>query len=243
MLGRVTLGKRRSDEAEKPFWISFSDLMSALMVLFLVVMTVALLSVTQQLRNVEDAGNQRREEIGKILINLTDRARNYPQVHVSPEKMTVDFGEVGRFASGSHVLSPEAVVLIRSFVPEILEEARTDLGRKWFKRVVAEGFTDTDGSYLPNLNLSLDRAQRVVCTLLTPVEAGQPSLTDAEMAQVRRLFLVGGFSFNSSKGSKDESRRVELRLDFRALNEAPEPVRRGSAADLASIPVGACQLR
>ena len=29
------------DEAEKPFWISYSDLMTALMVLFLVVMAVA----------------------------------------------------------------------------------------------------------------------------------------------------------------------------------------------------------
>jgi hypothetical protein len=32
------------DEAEKPFWISFADLMTALMVLFLVVMGVALLA-------------------------------------------------------------------------------------------------------------------------------------------------------------------------------------------------------
>lgn len=34
--------KRRREEGEKPFWISFSDLMSALMVLFLVAMSVAL---------------------------------------------------------------------------------------------------------------------------------------------------------------------------------------------------------
>jgi Membrane MotB of proton-channel complex MotA/MotB len=39
--------KRKSkEEGEKPFWISFSDLMTALMVMFLVVMAVALLAVT-----------------------------------------------------------------------------------------------------------------------------------------------------------------------------------------------------
>ena len=34
--------QRRSDEAEKPFWISYADLMTAMMVLFLVVMVASL---------------------------------------------------------------------------------------------------------------------------------------------------------------------------------------------------------
>jgi flagellar motor protein MotB len=38
--------KANKEEAEKPFWISFSDLMTALMVLFLVAMVVALISVS-----------------------------------------------------------------------------------------------------------------------------------------------------------------------------------------------------
>jgi hypothetical protein len=49
---RVVVGRRARDEAEKPFWISFADLMSALMVLFLLAMSVALLAVT---KNVTDA--------------------------------------------------------------------------------------------------------------------------------------------------------------------------------------------
>ena len=37
MLGlKLPTAKRARDDGEKPFWISFSDLMSALMVLFLV---------------------------------------------------------------------------------------------------------------------------------------------------------------------------------------------------------------
>ena len=42
---KVILKRGGRDEAEKPFWISFADLMTALMVLFLVVMGVALLAV------------------------------------------------------------------------------------------------------------------------------------------------------------------------------------------------------
>ena len=51
MLGgvRMPTPKRGREDGEKPFWISFSDLMSALMVLFLVAMSVALLAVTTKL--------------------------------------------------------------------------------------------------------------------------------------------------------------------------------------------------
>src|SRR5262249_4106052 len=49
-----------------------------------------------------------------------------------------------------------------------------------------------------------------------------------ELGQIRDLFLVGGFSFNApiydpSLSSYEASRRVELRLEFRALDEPQAP--------------------
>ena len=44
MLTRALIRPKAKSEAEKPFWISYADLMTALMVLFLVVMVVSLLS-------------------------------------------------------------------------------------------------------------------------------------------------------------------------------------------------------
>lgn len=44
---RISIPRRAREEGEKPFWISFADLMTALMVLFLLVMSVALLAVTK----------------------------------------------------------------------------------------------------------------------------------------------------------------------------------------------------
>lgn len=50
MLGnRYSKKPRPKDEGEKPFWISFADLMTALMTLFLVVMAVSLMIVTKRL--------------------------------------------------------------------------------------------------------------------------------------------------------------------------------------------------
>ena len=62
MFGRAVIVNRRpKGDAEKPFWISYADLMTALMVLFLVAMSVAMLAVTNTVRDIE----QRAQEIAR----------------------------------------------------------------------------------------------------------------------------------------------------------------------------------
>ena len=136
----------------------------------------------------------------------------------------VDFGDRARFESNSHKLNEAQARLLRTFVPKVLAAARDPLGEKWLKRIVVEGFADARGSYLHNLNLSLQRSERVLCVLM----AGPPAadaLSEAERLQVRDLFLVSGASFNALKESDAESRRIELRLEFRELGESRGPSR------------------
>jgi hypothetical protein len=51
------------------------------------------------------------------------------------------------------------------------------------------------------------------------------------------LFLVGGYSFNAAKDSDEESRRVEMRIEFLGMGE-----QRASAGE-ASENFGECALR
>jgi hypothetical protein len=102
MLGaRVTVSRRSRDDGEKPFWISFSDLMTALMVLFLVVMAVSLLSVTQELRNVQQDEKDRQAAIDRIMDGLAQVALPYKDVSVSRERFTISFGEAARFPAAT----------------------------------------------------------------------------------------------------------------------------------------------
>lgn len=97
--------------------------------------------------------------------------------------------------------------------------AQDDLGKRWLKRIVAEGFTDQRGTYLYNLNLSLQRSQRVLCVLLASPFPDEKPMSQEQLEQIRELFLVGGYSFNSAKSSFEESRRIELRLEFLSIGE------------------------
>ena len=217
---RYVVARKARDEAEKPFWVSYADLMSTLTVLFLLVMSVALLAVTKNVTDAERATADREKQIDLVVDRLVHAAEKYPGITIDKARNVIDFGDRARFDTGSSKLSKEQAEYLRTFVPEVLAIARDDVGRKWLKRIVVEGFADQRGDYLLNLDLSLQRSQRVLCTLLAPTQPTEHSLNAQEKEQVRDLFLVGGYSTNSARKSLEASRRIELRLEFLGMGEA-----------------------
>lgn len=279
MIGhRIALKRGSRDDAEKPFWISFADLMTALMVLFLVSLSVALVRAQdetvkakqaqeelakakdelerkkEELERREKERDTRREqraaEVAAFLDEVDKIVSRHEGVVLDRERHVINFGTRAQFASGSHELRLEQANALRLLVPELLRSIRVEIdgGKNWLKRIVAEGFTDETGSYLFNLNLSLQRSQRVLCVLLAqdwPVtvtsalrpapEGGAPTraqvtyaklepISDQDEQLIRSLFLVGGYSSNSQKSSRDESRRIELRIEFFQIEEPRTPL-------------------
>jgi outer membrane protein OmpA-like peptidoglycan-associated protein len=219
--------------ADKAFWISFADLMTALMVLFLMVMAVALLSITKsQSTPVASAPakpakpvpapvpdepraqpSAEAEAVKKLMAQLAQAVDATPGVQLDARRHVIDFGDQARFPTGSHQLDADSARLLREFVPKLLAVTESELGRRWVNRVVVEGFADSRGDYLFNLNLSLQRAQRVLCSLLDAPNDGS-ALSPEQRVQTSDIFAVGGFSFNDQRASLDASRRIELRIEF-----------------------------
>lgn len=233
---------RRSDEAEKPFWISYADLMTAMMVLFLVVMVASLSSVTQRIQRVEQGEKLRGQDITRLCERLELHARNLNKtIVVDCRDNRISFGEAGRFDHNRFFLNADGQKALQDVVPLVLEAANSEEGQKWFKQIVIEGFTDTDGSYLYNLHLSLQRSEWVMCSLLDSRSRLQQQITPLQQEQIRKLFLAGGVSFNNAKESKEASRRVELRMQFFGLKDEHDK----AAVDVGSFTVPTtekCQL-
>lgn len=216
MLARLVLKRGAKPEGESPFWISFSDLMSALMVLFLVVMAVTLVAVTDSLDKVTKTQIERNNAIKKVMSMIADDPAS-SGVLVDRQNYRIDLGKQVRFESNSFVISASASDFLRHYVPVLLRAKGTEEGKKWMRRVVVEGFTDEDGTYLYNLRLSLDRSRSVVCSLFA--KGNGNTLTSEQLRQVQELFLVGGYSFNSIQKDKAASRRVEFKIDFWGVDE------------------------
>ena len=222
MIGlRTFAGRRSRADGEKPFWISFSDLMSALMVLFLVAMTVALLAVTKKVSEDEREDKERAEAIASLMdeVRKVVTQREFEGIRVIGN--TIDFGPRGRFErEGQNLLSAPQRDVLRQFTPKLLDRLRvSDAGKRWFKRAVVEGYASQSGKYLFNLNLSLERSERVLCELLRdPVGGGAP-LSDVDRRLIATKFFVGGASFNSLRATADDSRRIEFKLEFKTRQE------------------------
>jgi outer membrane protein OmpA-like peptidoglycan-associated protein len=223
VLLQVARPVRRKTEGERPFWISYADLMTAMMTLCLVAMAVTVLAMSQELRRELSAEDTRAQQILGICNQVKEGIAGRPGIHVDCRENRIDFGEAGRFGYGDYRLGPEVQSDLATLVPVILQASDSVDGRKWLKQVVIEGFTDTRGPYLFNLYLSLKRSYWMMCMLVDPKRNEPLGLSEEQIQQVRELFLAGGVSFNDAKQSDDASRRVELRLQFFTRKEQEEP--------------------
>lgn len=211
---------RSKDDGEKPFWISYADLMTALMVLFLVVMVASIVSVTQLVEMETKGAKAREKDIADLCRDLEIKAKSVnAAIHVDCKENRINFGEAGRFGYDDYKLGAEGNRALQQVVPLVLEAAESTEGKKWFKQILIEGSTDTDGSYLFNLHLSLQRSEWVMCALLDNKFVNDIGLDEEQKSLVRNLFLAGGVSFNNAKESKEASRRVELRMQFYGLKD------------------------
>ena len=222
MLG-IKVPKRRGarEDGEKPFWISFSDLMTALMVLFLVAMAVALMAVTQGLQQIKKESEERDKTIESCVSDVAALTQLQEFKGVTVRGHSIDFGTLVQFQDKEHRFEkPGDERFVRQFIPRVLDVARSDKCDKWLKRVVVEGFASKTGDYLFNLNLSYQRSQRVLCALLSTQVPD--ALSAADRSLIQTLFLAGGSSFNTASSSAAQMRRVEIKLEFRDLASAKE---------------------
>ncbi|OGT42062.1 MAG: hypothetical protein A3F13_01940 [Gammaproteobacteria bacterium RIFCSPHIGHO2_12_FULL_40_19] len=222
MFNRPNLKRGNKQDGEQPFWISFADLMTACMTLFLVVMAVTIIELQKKYEGQiaqEKARKDSIESCSNELKNDPEVKKHNAQINFNNgDAIRIDLGSVVNFDSGRYSISNDGSRFLRSYIPSVLKTVKSKQCKQFFKKVVVEGYTDIDGTYMTNLQLSLQRSRQVVCELSKSDDVGK-TLTSDELKEIRDLFLVGGFSFNSLKKVKAESRRVELKLEFWPLNE------------------------
>ena len=216
--------KSYKDEGEKPFWISYADLMTACMTLFLVVMAVTIVMLKKKYETQDSALQAREATISACAADLQKIANDkFPgQARIEYSKgdaIRIDLGSIVKFDDGKYAINKDASAFLRMYIPTVLQTVKNNQCKKYFRRVIVEGYTSKTGDYMTNLRLSLERSKEVVCVLARTNSDGSGGLSSEDKNQIKSLFLVGGFSFNSQKKSDEESRRAELKLEFWQLGD------------------------
>jgi outer membrane protein OmpA-like peptidoglycan-associated protein len=179
-------------ETSSDHWMLYSDLMAGLVMMFILFLAVTIVNYHHTLAAKERRINQLLGVQASIARSL-ERTFRRSNLHMSidPRTGAINFASDIFFAFDSYQLSPAGEQSLRRFIPEYLSVLLAPRYRRDIAAIIVEGYTDREGSYLYNLNLSQERASAVVNYILS---SSFPNLPDRVLLQ--HDLVAEGRSFN-----------------------------------------------
>ncbi len=219
------------EENPPEYWSSFSDMMSGLLMIFILFLTMTILQLNIQedlLHDKEGLLQEKEDEVNRILgvrkMIVEELKKEFEdsnlQLNIDPESGSITFSEGVFFDYDKYEIKETGKEYLKSFIPKYIEVLLNDNNREYISEIIIEGHTDNNGSYMYNLELSQKRAFEVSKYILSN-EFGQ--LTEEENIRLKSILTANGRSFSNpildENGSihKEKSRRVEFK--FRLKDE------------------------
>ncbi len=152
-------------------------------------------------------------------------AKNNVNVDIDAKTGALTLDANVMFAYDEAELTEEGKAALRSVLPIYCKVLLEESHRPYLAEIIIDGYTDTDGDYSYNLELSQRRSLAVAQYLL---EIQQEFLDESEIASLQDYLTVNGHSMANpvldAEGNvdKDASRRVEVKFrlkDEEMINE------------------------
>ena len=217
--GRLT--NSNNDVQENVFWITMTDLLLGLAVIFIVLFVLAMTGFTQAKLQEQ----QLKSEVAKDLAQELNAKNINAQIDLSTG--AVNLSDLQLFELGSYQLSEDGKAFLNKFVPIYLNAVYSNpkIADK-VVNIVIQGHTDSqsfagvsskDLQFVKNMELSTQRANEVAKYIFyTPYNK-------AYSAKLHKMLIVEGKSFSqpvivNGKEDYNKSRRVELQLVVKNSN-------------------------
>lgn len=223
-------GKSRRNKETTNYWQSYSDMMAALLLMFILIMAMTLL---QSIKGYEEKLKEREEQQAKIteqqekidsLVGMKTKLIEAlsEEFKDSELKITVD-AKTGAITFDSSVLfdfneaqlKESGETFLQVFLPSYMSVLFSNEAKDYVSEIIIEGHTDTEGEYNYNLKLSQERALSVATYCLEP---DNNMLSSEEQTQLREMMTANGKSWSNpiknedGTVNQDKSRRVEFKF-------------------------------
>ena len=217
--GRLT--NSNNDVQENVFWITMTDLLLGLAVIFIVLFVLAMTGFTQAKLQEQ----QLKSEVAKDLAQELNAKNINAQIDLSTG--AVKLSDLQLIELGSYQLSEDGKAFLNKFIPIYLNAVYSNpkIADK-VVNIVIQGHTDSqsfagvsskDLQFVKNMELSTQRANEVAKYIFyTPYNK-------AYSAKLHKMLIVEGKSFSqpvmvNGKEDYSKSRRVELQLVVKNSN-------------------------
>jgi outer membrane protein OmpA-like peptidoglycan-associated protein len=219
-----------NEEDKESSWVSYTDLMSALLIIFVLVLMVTLFVMDQNYQESIAALNEKQTEIekrDKTIQNIVGVKREIidlllkefnGELKIDKQTGAITFPGGVFFETNKSDISPEGKAYLEKFIPKYTSVLLSKEYEGNIAQILVEGHTDNEGGYLYNLKLSQDRALSVVEAIYSPDFSNFK-----QKESLKRIITANGRSFNDlikTNGKVDQNKSRRVVFKFRLKEEA-----------------------
>lgn len=221
----------KTNTREGNFWPTFTDILATILLVILLILISLMFSKQQELEGKEVEIQEQQEMIDALVgyeqgvIEQLSRAfeEQGVQVEIDPESGAIKFDSDLLFDYDEAILKDEFKAQLRQIIPIYTSVLLNEENRDAIESILIEGHTDSDGSYMYNLELSQDRAFSIVSYILSEEFGDFPN---KEVLR-SKISAIGKSEsqpiLQDGVEDKDRSRRVELKFRL-AMSDEMEKV-------------------
>lgn len=184
--------RRPPEEEDASFWVSFSDVATALLMAFLLVIVILMLAQKQK---EAEARKQLEALVGvreSLIAELRQEFKNeFQQVRVDERTGALELPSSILFEYNKSDLTMNGQSYLTRFFRKYVGILLSPKFSKFISQIDVEGHADPDGEYLFNMTLTQNRAFSVCKFLFDP---SQSQLTSQQLVHLRPIVSVNGRS-------------------------------------------------
>ena len=227
--------RRRHEDEETSYWLSYSDMMAALLLIFILIISFTLMQSKRQYESKQEQLDEQKKIIADQEKMLDEQQKELDRiagirsdlvkalrdefsgsslnVKIDEKTGAITFDAGVLFDVSDSELKEDGKKFINQFLPKYCSVLLSDDYRDYVSEIIIEGHTDTAGSYLYNLELSQQRAFSVARYCLTESNG---IISQSEVEMLRSVLTANGKSYSNPIYKEDgtvdldASRRVEI---------------------------------
>ncbi len=211
------------EEGSNPFSLSIGDLMAALLLIFILLLSATLLNLQERAQSAEDY-RAIKEDIYKELVKEFKYDLKDWKAEIDPKELTFRFKEPDiLFENNKSEVKPKFKEILGSFFPRYIKVLSRSEFKDNIEEIRIEGHTDDVGNYYHNMELSQDRTRSVLSYVLE--QSLDPSFDKDWLIS---HLTANGLSFskplysNQDEKGRSMNRRVEFRIRTNAEKQIDE---------------------
>ncbi|SET93180.1 Outer membrane protein OmpA [Salinibacillus kushneri] len=221
----------KASTREGNFWPAFTDILATILLVILLILITLMFTKQQQIEGKEKEVQEKEEIIDSLvgyergMIEQLSKAfqQEGVDVEIDQESGSIKFDSDLLFDYDEAILKSQFKQQLQEIIPVYTSVLLNEENQDKVDSILIEGHTDSDGSYMYNLELSQARALSIVSYILSD-DFGDFPHKDVLREKISAIgkseshpILVDG------KEDMDQSRRVELKFRL-AMNEQMQGV-------------------